>query len=161
MVSRHLAWIGALAGTAAGIVGLIAAEILAAVAGQTVDEPYRIAASMIMGELALVPNTRTVDVFILGSLLALLAAAAGGVLFAAVVMRFPALAATPGTLILSSAFYAGLLWLLGLRLLGVLLWPWLARTDPGRQLVAMVLGYGICLGTLLALSGVHRPPELE
>lgn len=154
-------WVGALGGTAAGIVYLLVQEVLAALGGRPVDEPFRLFTSLVLGEKALGPGLPASDAREIGSLVVLVASIGFGLAFSGLVWRFPGLAATPGTLLIAGATYGGALWLLIFSVLGTLFWPWLAQTNPVVQLFCAAIGFGVSLGACFVAAGVHRPPELE
>lgn len=154
-------WVGAFGGAAAGIVYLLAQEVSAVLCGRPVDEPLRLFAGVVLGARALGPALSANDATVIGTLVVLIGSIGSGLIFAWLVFRFPGLAATPGTLLISGAAYGGALWLLTFYVLGVLFWPWLARTSPETQLVCAVAGFGIVLGACFVAGGIHRPSELE
>ncbi len=157
----RLWWVGAFGGAAAGIVYLLAQEVLAVLGGGSVDEPFRLFAGVVLGERALGPGLPANDAIVIGTLVVLITSIGFGLAFSWLVCRFPGLAATPGTLLIAGATYGGALWLLTFYVLGVFLWPWLAQTNPEAQLFCAAVGFGVSLGACFVAAGVHRPPELE
>lgn len=160
-MSPRLWWIGAFGGAAAGIVYLMVEQVLAVLRGRPAEEPFRLFASVILGERALAPSFSASHAVLIGSLVALVASTVFGLAFAVLTCRHPGLAATVGTLIIAGGTYGGGLWMLCFYVLGILFWPWLTETDPTVQLASAVVGYGASLGACFALAGVHRPLDLE
>lgn len=160
-MSPRLWWVGAFGGAAAGVVYLIVEQVLAALGGRPADGPFRLFASVVLGDHALGPGVSSGDAILIGTLLILIAATAFGLFFAALVCRFPGLAATAGTLVIAGGTFGAGLWLICFYVLGFFFWPWLTATDPAVQLFCAAVGYGASLGACFALAGVHRPPELE
>ena len=160
-MSPRFWWIGAVGGAAAGIVYLLVEQVLAVVSGRPADEPFRLFASVVLGERALAPSFPANGAILIGAVVALAASTVFGPAFAALTFRFPGLAETVGTLIIAGGTYGGGLWMLCFYVLGILFWPWLTETNPTVQLTAAVVGYGASLGACFALAGVHRPLDLE
>ena len=160
-VPPRLWWVGAFGGAAAGIVYLLSEEVLAALGGVPVDEPFRLFASVLLGQRAFGPDVTVTDAILTGTLVIVVGSTGFGLAFAWLVCRYPGLAATPGTLVIAGATFGGALWLLNFYVLGFLFWPWLTQTNPTIQLACATIGYGVSLGAFFALAGVHRPAELE
>ncbi len=153
--------IGAFGGAAAGIVYMMVEQIFAALGGKPIDVPFRLFASVVLGERAFAAETSVASATLVGTLVVLISATAFGLVFAGLTHRYPGLAATVGTLIIAGWTYGGGLWLFIFYVLGTLFWPWLTETDPTVQLVSTSVGFGVSLGACFALAGVHRSPDLE
>lgn len=153
--------LGALLGSVSGLVYVLTEMLMAVLTSHGLDLPFRWWASLVLGQSALNDSVHASIAVFVGLVVVGISTVLTGILFAALVGRFPGLAATPGTLIIAGASYGGGLWLWVVVIMANLAWPWFAQADSTLQFVAFVLGFGAPLGLLFVLAGVHRPSELE
>lgn len=154
-------------GVTGGLVGggtLAAGQLLiASIAGVPPGTPWQLWSSLVLGQGALVGDLSLLR-FILGFVIHFGLSTAFGLLFSLVVAAISRPMRNDLTVQLGGGFIYGMvLWLINYQLIGRLFFPWFAALNPGVQLMAHGLFYGLPLATWMAMMlrdlevpGVHE-----
>lgn len=143
---------GVPAGLAAALV-LAAAEMVAAgLAGRPLYDPYRMFATLLLGEGAL--DQSLALVMPVGVLTHLTLAAIYGAVYAFLVRSLTATVSTGlGAGLLLGAVYGFAVWFLDIQTVGRALYPWFLARPAGLQIVMHVVFFGAPLGLFHAALG--------
>lgn len=144
-------------GLIAGVILMGASMVVAAIDGRSLAEPWRNAASIVMGSRAL-GGPATWGIFIVGFVVHFLLSAVFGVIWGAIANRLTPWARDNFLLHgLAGIAYGFAIWVIDVRVIGLVVYPWIAQLPSLRGLLLHTLAYGLPLGWFMAMR--LRPVE--
>ncbi len=146
-------------GLIAGVISIVAQMVVAAIGGQSVALPWTMASSIILGSTAFAGRF-TWGIFIVGFGVHFFLSALFGVVWGAVVNRLPR--RTRDNLVVHGALgiaYGFVLWVLMIRVIALIVYPWLVQVPAMTPLLILALAYGLPLAWFVAIR--LRPVEKE
>ncbi|HEY0841105.1 MAG TPA: hypothetical protein VGD74_13030 [Vulgatibacter sp.] len=144
-------------GLVAGIVLIAAAMVTAAIGGRRVADPWIDASSIVLGSSAL-SGPATWGIFIVGFFVHFGLSAIYGAIWGAIANRLTPFARdSPVIHAVAGMTYGFLLWVINVRVIALIVYPWIAQEPALTPLVLHVAGYGLPLGLYVALR--LRPVE--
>lgn len=140
---------GVVGGLAAGVAFVLAAMVAAVLQGASVLLPFRLFASVFLGEAALTPQVSPVTAVLVGLVAHFAIATAWGFVFG-VLTGVVRVIRSSGGLALVGALFGTLVWLIDFYVMAPAFWPWFAAANPVAQFIVHVLFYGVPLGLWVA-----------
>lgn len=144
-------------GLIAGVVLMGATMAMAAIDGRSLAEPWRNASSIVLGSRAL-GGPATWGIFIVGFVVHFLLSAIFGAIWGAIVNRLTPWARDSFVIHgLAGIAFGAALWVIDVRVIGLVVYPWIAQLPSLPLLLLHALAYGLPLGWFVALR--LRPVE--
>lgn len=144
-------------GLVAGVILMVAAMVTAAAGGRRLADPWIAASSIVLGSSALTGPT-TWGIYIVGFFVHFGLAAFYGAIWGAIANRLTPFARDSVVIhALAAMAYAFLLWVLNVRVIALIVYPWIAQVPALTPLVLHVAAFGLPLGLYVAMR--LRPVE--
>jgi hypothetical protein len=158
-VSRRLPAEGAVGGLIAGAVFAVASMVVVAAQGGPLLAPWRMFASVLLGEGALA-GPMTLGIFVVGFIVHFALSAVFGAIWGVVAAAVsPGVRDSYGSHSAAGGIYGLVLYLVNFQILARLLFPQFLATGAVAQILLHILAFGVPLG--LYLTSRLRPVELH
>lgn len=144
-------------GLVAGVILMCAAMVVAAIDGRSLADPWIVASSIVLGSKALA-GPATWGIFIVGFVVHFLLSAIFGAIWGAIANRLTPWARDSFVFHgLAGIAYGFALWVIDVRVIGLVVYPWIAQMPTLTPLLLHTAAYGLPLGLFVALR--LRPVE--
>lgn len=156
-IRRHeffsMLWIGIEGGLVAGAFLAVFEIIVATMFMERLVTPFRLAASILEGQVALLPTTSAPNVILIGLISHFAIAAFWGGIFG-IFARSVRKSCRAGLCVMLGIVYGLIVWFIDFYILAPIFWPWFMNLIPIIQAVLHALAYGLPLGMIVG-SAAH------